>query len=141
MSLSHESDPADDHIVRYLLGLLSNEGTERLDELTIANDEVAWRVRVLENDLVDAYVCGGLDAITRAYFEQHYVGLQASPRRREKVRFARSLLKGADAPGAPANTETGCASPKAPARGVAGRARPTRWRRVARGAFWRAVAA
>jgi hypothetical protein len=135
MALSHGSDPDDEEILRYLLGLLTEDQAEWLDQLSTTSDDVAWRVRVVENDLVDAYVSGALDEGTRERFEELYVGPLASARRREKERFARSLLR-RESPGAPAHTETGCPSPKAPAaRGVAGRARPVRWRRVARGAL------
>jgi hypothetical protein len=79
---------ADQLLVQYLLGLLSEEEAERLDEQSIADDDVAERLRVVEHDLIDAYVGGTLDASTRAQFERVYL---ASPRRREKVRFAESL--------------------------------------------------
>ena len=46
-------------------------------------------MRDVENDLVDAYVRGTLDADTRTRFESFYM---SSPRRRAKVRFARAFL-------------------------------------------------
>ena len=52
MSL-HESGHDDQH-QGYLLGP-SEEDAERLDEASITDDEVAGRLRVVENDLVDAY--------------------------------------------------------------------------------------
>jgi len=96
-----ESGPGDEPLVRYLLGLLPDEDAERLDELSIADDEIAWRLRAAENDLVDAYVRGTLAPDTLQRFESFYL---SSPRRREKVRFARSLLQAADASAAPAST-------------------------------------
>jgi len=79
----------DDRLVRYLLGLLPGKDAERLDELTVADDEMAWRLRVAENDLVDAYVSGTLTGLRRERFESFYL---SSEHRRRKVRFARSFL-------------------------------------------------
>src|ERR1700704_4316416 len=88
MTLSHDLGH-DDQLVRYLLGLLPGQDAERLDELTVADDEMAWRLRVVENDLVDAYVTGTLTGQRRARFESFYL---SSERRRRKVQFARSFL-------------------------------------------------
>ncbi len=89
MSLSHESDRTDEQLVRYLLGQLPDEDAQRVEELSIVDDEVAQRIGVVENDLVDAYVSGKLVEPNRTQFERVYL---ATPRRREKVRFAESLL-------------------------------------------------
>jgi hypothetical protein len=88
MTLSHEPGH-DDQLVRYLLGLLPGEDAERLDELTVWDDEMAWRLRIVENDLVDAYVAGALTGQTLEQFESFYL---SSERRRRKVRFARGFL-------------------------------------------------
>ena len=80
-------------LVQHLLGLLSDEDAERLDELSIADDESAWRLRVVENDLIDSYVRGALGGETLERFESFYL---SSPRRRESVRFARSFLRAVD---------------------------------------------
>ncbi len=72
-------------IVQYLLGSLSEEETERLDELGIVDDEFAGRLQLVENDLVDAYVRGELSGETLERFTSFYL---SSSRRREKVRFA-----------------------------------------------------
>jgi hypothetical protein len=88
MSLLRESQLDDRLMVRYLLRLLPDEEADRLDEMSIADDETAWRLRVAENDLVDAYVSGALTGETLERFESYYL---ASGRRRQKVEFARSL--------------------------------------------------
>jgi hypothetical protein len=103
MSPTLASGQDDQQLVRYLLGLLDEEEADRLDELSVTDDEVAWRVRAVENELVDAYVRGGLEGDTLRQFESHYL---ASPRRREKVRFARSFLQRAEA--LPVDTEPAC---------------------------------
>jgi hypothetical protein len=89
MALSNDSAHDDQQLVKYLLGLLPDDEAEHLDEATIVDDEVAARLQNVEDDLVDAYVSGALDEATRERFESYYM---ASPRRREKVRFARRFL-------------------------------------------------
>jgi hypothetical protein len=79
----------DQFLVQYLLGSLPAEETERLDELSVTDNDFATRLSVAENDLVDAYVRGELAADTADRFRTAYA---ATPRRREKVRFAESLL-------------------------------------------------
>jgi hypothetical protein len=94
MFLSHASGPDDVQLVQYLLGLLGVEETEWIDELTIADDDVAWRLRDAENDLVDAYARGVLDENLLEPFQRFYL---SSPLRREKLKFARSFVPNADA--------------------------------------------
>ena len=80
---------SDERLIEYLLGG-SDGDTERLDELGIADDAIAGRLAVLENDLVDAYVRGELPEPTRERFRVHYL---ATEYRREKVRFAEALAR------------------------------------------------
>ena len=87
--LGHE----DRQLVRYLLGMLSDTDAERLDEQSIVDDEIAARLRSIENDLVDAYVCGTLEGELRERFESFYL---ASSLRRERVKFARGFLNAVD---------------------------------------------
>jgi anti-sigma-K factor RskA len=89
MSLSHES-ARDDQLVRYLLGLLTEQEAEEIDALFVADDEMAGRLQALENDLIDEYVSGTLTGQNVQQFERVYL---ATPRRREKVRFAETLLQ------------------------------------------------
>jgi hypothetical protein len=95
MPLSFKRDPhLDDRLTRYLLGELPDAEAEQLDEQSIADDDVADRLRVAETDLIDAYVRGTLPAQTRKRFESHYL---ASPARRAKVAFAQRFLRAIDA--------------------------------------------
>src|SRR5262245_39749113 len=89
----------DKQLIDYLLGLLPEDEAERLDEASIADDVFAARLRNAENDLVDAYVAGTLAHARRTEFEAFYL---ASPRRREKVEFARRFLAAVDGAAAPA---------------------------------------
>ena len=86
--------PSDGVLVRYLLGLLPDEEAERLDELAVGDDAVARRLEAVENDLVDDFVRGALDGDVRAQFEAHFL---STARGREKVRFARALVRSAAA--------------------------------------------
>ncbi|HLW55125.1 MAG TPA: hypothetical protein VKW06_20010 [Candidatus Angelobacter sp.] len=75
-------------LVRYLLGALSREETERLDELSIVDDDFAAQLNAAENDLVDAYVRKELSGGDLERFTTSYL---SSPRRRRKVEFAETL--------------------------------------------------
>ncbi len=74
----------------YLLGSLSDEETARLDELSITDDEFATQLTVAENDLVDCYARRELSPEAEAEFRSAYL---TSPKRREKVMFAETLLR------------------------------------------------
>jgi len=105
-----------DRLIDYLLGSLPEDEAECLDEQVITDDLVASRLRLLEDDLVDAYVSGALTGQTLRRFETFYL---ASPRRREKVAFARRLLAAVDGP---RDAAAAVPPPTAAGRGV-----PARW--------------
>src|ERR1700677_2846905 len=88
MLFSHQQRVDDQTLRGYLFGLLPRDQTERLDELSVADDEFAARLDTVESDLVDAYVRGELSGDTLARFQTVYL---SSPRRRQKVAFAESL--------------------------------------------------
>jgi hypothetical protein len=79
----------------YLLGNLAESEAERLDQLSITDQEFGERLRAVENDLVDAYVRGELLEKDRMQFQAHYL---ATPNRQEKVRFAKALIQEIDMP-------------------------------------------
>jgi hypothetical protein len=111
MSLFDESGHDDQYYVRYLLGLLYDEDAERLDERSIADDQVAARLRVVEDDLVDSYVRGALRGDTLARFESFYL---SSPRRRQNVKFAESFLRAVDRAAVSEESEAARDFPPAP---------------------------
>lgn len=76
-------------MIDYLLGTLPEKVTERLDELSITDDDFAVRLTAAEDDLVDAYVRGELSVEMEKRFRSFYL---SSPKRQEKVRFAETLL-------------------------------------------------
>ena len=88
MSSVDQQTPSDQLITQYLLGSLSSEETERLDELSLSDDEFAGRLQVVENELIDAYVEGELSGQTLQQFNSFYL---SSPKRCERVRFAQAL--------------------------------------------------
>src|SRR3954471_1529745 len=64
-------DTSDDAtLVRYLLGDLPPEDTEKLDERSVVDAEFADRLRGLEHDLADAYVRGELPPADRRRWER-----------------------------------------------------------------------
>ncbi len=75
-------------IISYLLGALPDTEAERLDELSLMDDEFAEQLISVENDLVDAYVRGELAKQNLGSFKAHYL---ASPGRRDKVQLAQAL--------------------------------------------------
>lgn len=78
----------DQTLYAYLLGILSTEDTELLDEKTFTDPDFADSLDAAEKDLVDLYANGELSGSMLESFEAHYM---ASPARRQNVSFAKSL--------------------------------------------------
>lgn len=140
--MSNDSELDDQQLVHYLLRLLPEEDSERLDELSIADEEVAWRLRVVEDDLVDAYVSGLLPAEWLERFESFYL---SSERRRQKVQFARSVLHAVDRTDEPSGAHAPrdpVRAPEAERRGASSRDVPAHGPIAPRSqTVWRAAAA
>jgi hypothetical protein len=79
------SADSDEQVVRYLLGDLPDDETERLDERSITDGAFAERLRAAENDLVDRYARGQPLGAPLERFER---ACRASPYLGEKVQFA-----------------------------------------------------
>jgi len=84
---------AEPQLVGYLLGTLPEAETEQFDESSIGDDVFASRLRVVEQDLIDAYVRNTLPPGTRSRFELCYL---SSPRGRGQVRIADAFLGAID---------------------------------------------
>jgi hypothetical protein len=82
-------------IIDYLLGNLSETEAERLDELSVINDDFAIFLETIENELIDDYIRAELPEKNRARFESYYL---TTAERREKVAIARKILNHADKP-------------------------------------------
>lgn len=90
MSTTDKHEYDEQLLTRYLLGSLSGPETERLDELSIADDEFAWHLAAVENDLVDVYVRGEMSGDSLEQFTKFYL---STPKRLEKLQFAKTLLR------------------------------------------------
>lgn len=78
----------DKALIRYLLGDASDEEKIRLEEEFFGDDTFFEQLLAVEDDLIDAYVQGELSASDRERFERSFL---TTPRRRERVEFARAL--------------------------------------------------
>ena len=74
----------------YLLGQLSDGAGEEMERELLANEEVFAELLIIEDELTDEYVNGGLSPDERANFERHFL---ATPERQEDLRFARALKR------------------------------------------------
>jgi hypothetical protein len=83
-----KSDYDDKLLIRYLLGGLPDDETQRLDEMSVADDDFALRLRSVEDDLVDSYARGELSGEILEGFKSFYL---SSPLRRQKLAFAETL--------------------------------------------------
>jgi anti-sigma factor RsiW len=76
-------------LVRYLLGELSPPERERLEEEYFIQEDTWEALAATENDLIDSYVKGQLPDRERRQFEEYFL---RSPRRQQRVEFARNLM-------------------------------------------------
>lgn len=76
-------------LTRYLLGDLPEQERESFEERYFVDDAVWQALNAAEHDLIDQYVRGSLAQPQRDQFESYYL---ESPRNREKLEFARTLL-------------------------------------------------
>lgn len=72
----------------YLLGQLSDGAGEEVERELIANEEVFAELLIIEDELADEYVNGGLSPDERANFERYFL---ATPERQDSLRFTRAL--------------------------------------------------
>lgn len=100
MSIADKREYGEDLLIRYLLGSLKQEESER-DELSIADDEFAWRLKAVENDMVDSFLA---DELSGEILERFRFVFLASPRGREKILFARTLRELSEKSGSTAAT-------------------------------------
>ncbi len=94
-TLPNSLEDGDQLLLSYLLGLLGPADIGRLDEASITDDELAARLRTVEEDLIDAYVRSALAGETLTRFESRYL---TSPRRREQIACARLFVAACDRP-------------------------------------------
>ncbi|HKP12406.1 MAG TPA: hypothetical protein VJZ91_09865 [Blastocatellia bacterium] len=119
--MKHE-DYNQELLVRYLLGHLDEPEQERVERAYLADADWQERLAIAEDELIDDYIHGTLPAADRAAFETHFLN---SPRRHERVMFARAWQQ-----------YVSKASPARPAE-----TRPETTRRPSRTAVWLLLAA
>jgi len=78
-----------DRLVRYLLGDLAEADHQRLEKECLADDKLGETLSAIENDLIDAYVCGELSEKQRQQFEQNFLD---TPEKHEQLEVARLLM-------------------------------------------------
>lgn len=89
------AESGDEGILRaYLLGRAAPDAREGVEQRLFSDDEIFWqRLSLVEDELVDEYARGGLDAGDRARFEAHFL---VSDERRAKLALALALGEHAD---------------------------------------------
>jgi hypothetical protein len=122
-------EPDDTLLVRYLSGGCSEAEKARVEEAFFADDDVFARMLQIEEDLIERHTRGELQEHERESVRAAY----ASPPRRERVMFARSLQRLLGAAEVEAGAVTG--QPPPPASNV----RP--WPRIVRSRFGITLAA
>jgi hypothetical protein len=80
-------------LVQYLLGELPEDGQAEVEDRAFADPYYQAEIQAAEFDLIDSYVRGELTAAERRDFERMFF---ASPVRRSKVAFARTLARLSD---------------------------------------------
>jgi hypothetical protein len=86
--LTKGREPDETMLIRYLVGQVSEVEEDQLDELSVASEEFAVRLRAVELDLVDAYVHGELTGATLDGFKAQYL---RTPWGLAAVEFAQAL--------------------------------------------------
>lgn len=79
----------------YLLGLLPEDEASSLEEKGLADYDFFEHLLIVENQLIDDYLTGQLSPQYRVQFEKQFL---LSPKRRERVEFARTFLKAMSQP-------------------------------------------
>ncbi|HMV51813.1 MAG TPA: hypothetical protein PKD31_28985, partial [Blastocatellia bacterium] len=78
-----------DHEVRsYLLGTLADAPRERIEETLLIGDEGLERLEMAEEDLIEEFLDGELDAEQLASFESHFLCTTA---RKEKLAYLQAI--------------------------------------------------
>ncbi|MCY7346317.1 MAG: hypothetical protein LH614_08880, partial [Pyrinomonadaceae bacterium] len=75
---------------RFLLGKLTEAETIKIEEEYFGKNDHFENILIAENDLIDAYIKGGLSAEDKRLFENR---LLLNSRQRQRVQFAETLVK------------------------------------------------
>jgi CHAT domain-containing protein/tetratricopeptide (TPR) repeat protein len=83
-----EEDISEELAVRYLLGDLSEDESQRIEEKYFADSDLYDQLRAAERDLIDRYARGELSGADRQRFEDRFLN---TPGRRDRVEFGVAL--------------------------------------------------
>jgi hypothetical protein len=85
----------DERIIAYLLNELPEEEAAQFEEECFAQASWPDQINLVEEDLIDSYLRGGLSREQHQHFERNYLSTEA---RLERVLMAAALLRLVDAP-------------------------------------------
>ncbi|HSP91519.1 MAG TPA: hypothetical protein VLN08_11455, partial [Vicinamibacterales bacterium] len=78
-----------DALRRYLLGTSETGAREEIERRLFSDDEIFWeRLAIAEDELIDDYATGALDADDRVLFDSHFL---STGERRARLEFARAI--------------------------------------------------
>src|ERR1700742_2104839 len=80
----------EERIISYLLKELPDADMERFEEECFGQEEWPAQVEVVEDELIESYLCNGLTPERRQRFERHYL---ITPARQERVMMEAALLR------------------------------------------------
>src|SRR5262245_54257158 len=83
-----ERPPDHETVVRYLLGDATEQEKTVMEDALLGEPEKLEEIAAVEDELIDDYLSGELDAAERGRFEKAYLSV---PDRRRRVDFARAL--------------------------------------------------
>ncbi len=86
----------------YLLGTLEADGRVALEEKILCEPDVYEELLIVEEDLIDQYVAGGLSGAERDQFETHFL---ITAERQKNLRFGKLLKRYLNSPSAPVARE------------------------------------
>ena len=75
-------------IRKYLLGILPEEQSQDLEEQLLTSSDLREELLIVEDELIDDYLCGELSEAEQKQFDTHF--LQA-PERQQNLRFAKTF--------------------------------------------------
>ncbi|HEX6737596.1 MAG TPA: zf-HC2 domain-containing protein, partial [Vicinamibacteria bacterium] len=76
-------------LVEYLLGRLTPDEQAQVEEKAFVDDDFEEQLEATADDLIHAYLAGGLTAEDRRRFESHFL---ESRRHQERLAFMKDLL-------------------------------------------------
>lgn len=83
-------------IKQYLLGMLSTEDQERIEERLITDKDFFEQVNIVEDELIDDYLDGVLLEMERERFRNYFLSTPQQRQRLESVKALRQYASGFD---------------------------------------------